>query len=460
MERYRVKTNLAAVTEQWSAVAGPFGPYNASRECYTFTKHSEMVDAIHGSARPESAVLHRKVLAVPGEYPPMPPLPWIGPPGNTCQVFPPQSVVALSPGLIPEVPESWTEGKFEEFLRDMNKKFTSQFDETASLANFVYELNDFKDILRYIRRFAASNSPRGFARSVSNFLHDRGKQGIGGNFLDIELNWKSFIGDVPKILGAYERAMKRLEFLVGHAQFHTHGRRRFMIDPEEEGFETQLIFQIHDLFPSMPSGVMYSVYLVPSHCQVDFNASAFIDNKLELEGINAWWGLADTLGLNNSIKIIWNAVRLSWVMDMFVDSREFLDAFEVQAYSGALAVLGGSASWKVKRWYDVVVRYSGSPPDTLSEETVGGVLCTDYLRGPMNLTDGGFFALRPGLTVQQGALLSALVEARSGITSEAYERLNAFAKTFQTNTGGFGRRYWKRRRRWRFRLDKGSPFPK
>lgn len=445
MDRFRTFTDSKVASENWSVTVGPFGTHYGVRETTHVRKVSHMQDAIHGNLRPESPCAHRKTLVVAGSYPKMDPKPWIPPEMYTTQVHAPESEICFDPDVIPPVPSDWTEGKFDRFLKDANKSFTSQFDESASLANFVLEFKDFKSTLKSIRQLASPHGPRGFARKVGKFLHERADNGIGGNFLDLELNWKAFVSDLPKILGAYTRAMERLKFLVGHSTFHSHRRKRFTIEPGQEGFDEILVLNVGTLIPTAPTGWTYALHLVPDHCQVEFNASAVIDNRLELEGINAWWGVADTLGLNNSVKIVWNAVKLSWVMDMVIDSSEFLDAFEVEAYKGTLAVLSGSASWKVKRWYNIRCRTSGAPPDSLTEENVGSVLVTDYLRAPMNLVDSGFFALRPGLTVQQGALLSALVDAKVGASRGAYRSLRSLTQTFLANRGGFGRSYWKRR---------------
>jgi hypothetical protein len=277
---------------------------------------------------------------------------------------------------------------------------------------------------------------------LREFLHDRAKNGLGGNILDFELNWKSFFSDLPKIWNAYSIAMKRLEFLVGHQSFTTHKRRRFLVEPTE--LPEVRIFNLYD--DVWPFNASYEVWLVPSQVQVTYNASAYIDNHLQLDDISTWWAVADVLGLNNPVRIVWNAVKLSWVADMFVETDEFLDAFEKEAYNGVLVNRGGNCSWKVTRFYDVVCRYSNSDLG-ITEDVVGGLRLINYSRTATTLIKPSLFSLQPGLNAHQTYLLTALGDAQIGITSGGYEKISRLAADFRRNSRTFGRTFWKRGKR-------------
>lgn len=452
MDRIRVLDNGKPTREDWVCVTDFPGypePVVATRTVDTWTKRSAMVDSIHGPKnRPDSSVLHSKVLtSAPRyggnfEYDVL-----IGiPPNVTAYHYAftvPESRIYFPDGAVPTIPDTWVGNRWENFLGSSMAEAIQQFQNEASLANFLIELKDFKRSIRDARKlFHGFGTGRTFFSRVGSFLHDRAQQGVGGNFLDVELNWKSFVKDIPDILNAYGKAMKRLEFLVGHQHFVTHHRKRFLIEPHTEGFDTVGVFSLSELMPSTSGG--YSVRLEPVQCQVEFNSSLYMDNKLELEDINTWWAVADQLGLNNSPKIVWNAVKLSWVVDMFIDADAFLNAFEVQAYKGSLVPMGGTCSWKVTRFYDVVVRHAITPDPFYTESVVGSVRFTDYSRGPHSMGRPVLFSLHAGLSPSQIALLTGLADSLSGASGAGYRVSQRFAQTFVKNKHTFGRNYWKR----------------
>jgi hypothetical protein len=449
MRRARTKTNLRPVTETWQVSFNGGDPYNVTRQTHGFTTYSVMADGIHGSTgprpnRPDSACAHLKITTSAPSYID-PPLVWTGAGANRFDITPPDGVVSFPPGVIPGIPDSVSGYKWRRFQEESFKQFTEQFNEEVSLANFIYELKDFKSAIEEAKKlfFGSKGHHGGFMRSLSSFLHERAKNGIGGNILDLELNWKSFVGDLPKIFSAYSVAMKRLEFLAGHQRFTTHRRIRYMIEPEEEGFTSTQVVDLSDLDGWLGT---YSVWLIPTQCQVTYNASAYVDNHLQLEDINTWWAVADTLGLNNLPKIVWNAVKLSWVADMFVDTSAFLDAFEVEAYTGKLVVTGGNASYKVVRFYDIVIRHpmDDDIPFSTKEVVVGGLRIVDYMRTPVSLIKPSLLSLKPELNTHQQYLLTALGDAQLGLTSKGYKFTSEYVSNFRRNSRTFGRSYWKR----------------
>jgi hypothetical protein len=450
MRRTRRKSNLRPVQEVWTVQFNGGTPYNVVRDTEWFSSHSVMNDGIHGNTRPkpnrpESECVHVKYTTSGNVEYTDPPLVWTGAGANRFDITPPDGPVSFPSSSVPELPESIAGYKFQKFLEDAFQEFTEQFNEEVSLANFIVELKDFRSVLDEAKQlfFGRGGHNGGMLRSISEFLHGRAKNGIGGNFLDIELNWKSFISDLPKIWDSYSIAMKRLEFLAGHQRFTTHKRRRYMIEPETEGFNSVRVDNLAELDQWLGA---YSIWLVPAQCQVTYNASAFVDNHLQLSDINTWWAVADVLGLNNLPKIVWNAVKLSWVADMFVDTSAFLDAFEVEAYSGKLVVTGGNASYKVVRFYDIVLR---TPTDTdipyeTKEEIVGSLRAVSYLRTPVSLIRPSLLSLKPDLNTHQKQLLASLGDAQLGLTSKGYKFTSEYVSNFRKNKATFGKSYWKR----------------
>jgi len=444
MRRQRVKTNESDYSGSWTLrdITGP--QYQKIHNSKQMTKFSVMSDGIHGTGRPDSECAHFKfVSSAPSYSVPENPLS-TGFGGHSVDIIPPDGPIPIHSGVLPELPASFNGRRFMLFVQNASKEFTEQFNEEVSLANFIYELKDFSSAIKQAKDLFSFRGGGGFFKSLKHFLHERAGSGIGGNILDFELNWKSFFQDIPKIWNAYSIAMKRLEFLAGHQSFHTHKRARFLAT--EELTEEQIFDLSDDVWPF--SGASYKVFLVPTQCQVVYNASAFIDNHLQLQDINTWWALADALGLNNSVRIVWNAVKLSWVADMFLETEEFLDAFEKEAYSGILVNRGGTASWKIVRHYDVECR--SSSPDGPGEDVrtvVGGVMLTNYGRTVVQPIRPSLLSLTPGLNPHQTYLLGALADAQTGITSGGFEKISRLAADFKRNRKTFGRRFWKRGKR-------------
>lgn len=441
MRRQREVGNAEPYKGTWTLRNITGNSFKVTHTSIIETKYSLMADGIHGEGRPDSACSHFKYLtSAPAYAQPVNPIE-LGIGGNSVDINPPSGRIPLHSGMLPGIPESITTTKFNRFLLDAQREFTEQFNEEVSLANFVIELKDFRSAIDEAKKLFSFRQGGGFFKSLQSFLHGRAKNGVGGNILDFELNWKSLIGDIPKIWNAYSVAMKRLEFLVGHQQFHTHKRTRFLYD---ESSEVKVFSLVPDVVASFPAA--YEVWLVPSQFQVIYNATAFIDNHLQLEDISTWWALADTLGLNNPVRIAWNAVKLSWVADMFVETEEFLDAFEKEAYNGVLVNRGGCASYKVIRFYDVVCRWSNSDLG-MDESVVGSIRVTDYDRVVSHTIRPSLLSLQDGLNAHQTYLLTALGDAQLGITSGGYEKISRLAADFRRNKRNFGRRYWKRGKR-------------
>lgn len=451
MRRTRTKTNAAPVSETWQIAFDGGDPYIFTRETTGFTTYSVMSDGVHGNAgsrppRPDSGCAHVKMTTSRPDYIDPPLVTHAGAGLSLLEIDPPGSPVAFPPDAVPGPPSSIVNEKFDRFLDDSLKAFVKQFDERVSIANFLYELKDFKNVLKEAKMLFRGRYGQGgsILKNLWGVIHDRLEGGIGGNYLDLKLNWESFISDLPKVLDAYSVAMKRLKFLVEHQNFTTHRRVRFQIPPYQNGFDDVQVVDLSGLTTAL--GV-YSVWLKPAQCQVTFNASAYIDNHLQLEDINAWWAIADVLGLNNSPKIVWNAVKLSWVADMFVDTTDFLDAFEVEAYAGKLVYRGGNASYKIVRFYDIVIKWPKDigPLMGIEESVVGELRVVDYLRTPTGLPNNtSFLGLKSELSTQQKALLVSLGDANAGVTSKGFQFSSAYAANFRKNLRTFGKTRWKR----------------
>lgn len=417
-------------------VVTTISPHTYHLDCSTFTKKSMIYDDtmkerkqwtkdIFGhrilvprinqkKIRPDFACLHKQAaLTSIGKWPTVN-HEWYAYPGLTITMNVP-SVSFRMPETFAEPPLPDVADDYIEFIKNASLSFQQQFKSELSIANFAYELKDFKKQGERMSHAAQGliehKSFRAAKSALRDETKDRIRNGIGGNYLDYHLNWKSLISDVPKCFEFYRKAMQRLEILIGYSQYTEHKSLRFLVPPGENGFERIDVLDVDAVAP--PPGYQYKLWLEPIKCQVTFHVSAVMDNALHTEAFSLWDVMADQLGLNNSPKILWNATKLSWVADMFLDSRTFFDEFEKQALNGALSVQKGCASQKIEQSYAVMVRKSIS--GGTFDVQVAILTFKHYERQPLETLKTGYFGLHKKLNDDQGRLLGALASTMAGV---------------------------------------------
>jgi hypothetical protein len=307
---------------------------------------------------------------------------------------------------IPDFPD--VESDFAKFLTNAAVDMQQQFRSGPSVANFAIELKDFKHLAESLKHLITYKTGASLRKVARDEASRRAAGGVGGAYLDLKFNWEQLVRDIPILGKAYSETMDRLMILIGYSQFHDHRKLNFIRD-----VDTTPIVILDATSFSGYSGFTYQLELVPSPVQVTFHCNGLIKNDVHLDTANQWDALADTLGLNNSPKIAWNATKLSWLAEYLWDSRTFFDAFEKEAYKGALALLGGTCSVKMEAEYTIQVRTSGTG---YGEDVIpmGTLACTSYDRRLLTPVKPGFFETKSSLTSEQGKILAALVDSRLG----------------------------------------------
>jgi len=417
---------------------------------FGFSEKSEMWDETqdthsgkrYGFALQDHTCLHRKLLVDSNTVWPHVHHPWYAYPVDIDVVMSPREFVMPDVDF-PEIPD--VRADFDAFLRRSAKSFQQQFESKVSIANFIYELKDFKDIYSKFQQLALGCQAKkayATAKAVSkDEINGRMRSGVGGNYLDYVFNWQSLARDLPKCFSFYGEAMERLKFLAGYATFTDHRRIKFQIEPFTRGFNA--IYDYDFVPPTGYVGAQLRLQVLPVVCQVTFNANAYVDNKLHMEAINYMDVIADQLGLNNSPKILWNATKLSWLVDFFLDSRDFFDAFEKQALNGFLAVNGGTCSKKIEMVYNINCQYSTA--SGLADRDLGTLTYTYYERTPLRLVKTGLFALNTTLTDDQTLILGALIDSGTGVSSKSASALVDLALSFRKRFRSV-RKGWKSKR--------------
>lgn len=436
--RYRHKGDDDVYHYTWYAQrTNPTAERNWTWDRVASTHSSDIYDSVGPLPRVDNPVLHRRRNVVIVDELPVLVLQQFG--GD--YLLYPHKPFRLPHDVDPGGPD--VNRDYEQFLRYSSEWFFEQFRSKVSLANFLIELKDFRKVVGSLRKVLFSGI-KSLRANASREFRDRLGSGIGSNYLDYVFNWKPLIEDVPKLLSAYKDAMKRYLHLVSQSKWIDHRRIRFTVDPGEKGFDSVLVADLADESVLMGGGIAtYKIWLRPAWSQVTMNASARIENKLHLDTGSQWEAVADQLGLNNGPKVLWNATKLSWLVDFFIDSHDFFKAFEVETFKGHLGVDGGTASVKIECAYDITCQYSDTSFSTV-EVALGSVLYRTYRRDNLLLRRGSLLSITEALTPDQQLILAALAESQSNNLLLGGRTLREWKSTFSRNVKTFGRSKWKR----------------
>jgi len=128
------------------------------------------------------------------------------------------------------------------------------------------------------------------------------------------------------------------------------------------------------------------------------------------------------------------------LVDFFIDSKDFFNAFEKQCATGHLGIDGGCASVKKKLMYSIEVEYSVDNFNTLKYQ-VGSYLIRCYQRDNLILREADLFSVNQSLTTDQQVILAALAESQFRLSVRL---MTTWKRMFARNTRTFGRAPWKR----------------
>jgi len=177
-----------------------------------------------------------------------------------------------------------------------------------------------------------------------------------------------------------------------------------------------------------------------------------------LTGLNTFWGKVDALsaalGLNNPCKIAWNATRMSWLCEYFVNTKPVFDRLAGQPFKGTMEVRAAWTSVKtqflllIESGQDIGPCIYGPHGWTLN----GAYVVTLYERTPgVLMTDQELLSCN--LSAQQMGILAALAESRlhwdqSKWTKWAARSWSPFFSSVRKNPG------WKIPPKWFRRMFK------
>lgn len=220
--------------------------------------------------------------------------------------------------------------------------FTTQIPADVSIANFLYELKDFKELGKHLAK--------GFDILKSgSHLPTKGKikvkkipSAANSTFLEYNFAWAPLIGDLIKLTQVADNIHRRLTFLRDN-----YGKvvKLNFYRPNFYGSDPSILGEVHSTYTNA-EGTYNQLKLVGY--KADFAAHGLLVSRLNglddaLTGLKATWA---ALGLNNPAKIIWNAIPFSFIFDWINPFGHFLDRLAVQPFSGTFDVFDITSSIK------------------------------------------------------------------------------------------------------------------
>jgi len=244
--------------------------------------------------------------------------------------------------VIDNLPVLPTAPIFEAGLKAFNK-FNSQIPLSVSIVNFLYEFREYKDMV-----------PK-FTKKLRSIPH-----AANSNLLSYKFGWEPFIGDMAKLSGLYKKIIDRIDYLR---------KTQKKIVPVRY---KQL--DVYD-YPDIGSYTPWWVYngwssggeeyfrgkLIDAHA--DFYASCKLYH--DLKGLDDHWAylkaLSASLGVNNPVSIVWNAIPFSFVLDWFLPIGNMLENLAINPFEGVWRFWDCTYSVKQTISYDISHFYSGGP---------------------------------------------------------------------------------------------------
>lgn len=279
--------------------------------------------------------------------------------------------------LLPDVPDSL----WEEHCMAAFNGFSTQIPEEVSIANFTWELREIGQLL-----------PR-LSSTIS--------KSIAGGFLNFSFGWKPFVKDLQKLGNLFGTVDAKIQHLI-----NTWGKTVRL------GYYRGRV--IDDVIPipqlvSCGGGHPYSSIAVAGH-RADFRAGGRLYHQLK--GLNSMSGdiraCISALGLNNPVKVVWNAIPYSFVAGWFTRISRHLDTLAINPFKGRWEVSDLSFSLTERI---VIYGYRNEPLNSTFWGEQGRVEVSRYTRldgFPIGVTSFNLNDLNPS----QLTLLAALTVGR------------------------------------------------
>lgn len=298
-----------------------------------------------------------------------------------------------------------------DFAWDLFHKASAQIPEQMSVANFLWDLPEAKNLL------SAFKGMRKTIRRIKSVLN-RGS----GAFLSYQYGIKPMLSDIKGLATFYTATKKRIAFLrkTQGKTFRVRLSRRIIDDPQPDPNGDGTLEAAGTWFYSS-SDVAYGISepanwvyrLGPSLTR--YVGCVSVENRLTgLESLeNQLDAYAAALGLNNPTKVIWDKIPFSFLLEYFVNlDNLFHDLANnpvANPFDGQLVVREGWYSVKriqrIDVWRPVPTGYL---PCSAKYERMASVWNKQYIRNE-GLPLGSYISWKGDLSSLQRALMAALL---------------------------------------------------
>lgn len=269
-------------------------------------------------------------------------------------------------------------------------RFETQFPQEVSLPNFFWELREIGSLMSIIRE----------RRYSWGYLEE-----LPGDLMNWEFGWKPFLDDVGKLGKLFRTIEKRLDALRS-----TYGK------------VTRLGYKAVDVWQPDFSGAGSLIHpliswrglqteLRPSMVETELRVGALFYHEMPYlnDHIGRIRALIGALGLDNPLKVVWEAIPYSFVVDWFLN------------IGGTLATLGTfqdetipweiyNVNWslKTKTTFDLMQVNNPETQPYFWDAKIGEVETTAYSRNT-GYPEYGWLTANTSLTPRQAILMAAMI---------------------------------------------------
>jgi hypothetical protein len=294
--------------------------------------------------------------------------------------------------------------QLNDFAWDSFLNATTQVPETIDLPNFVRELADtVKGIV---------------IKWIGDILHF-----IASGFLAYEFGIAPFLKDIQTIFGLVKAAKKRLKFLRDTYGKVTDIRFKRGLTVSESS-DPEALNDSEDQFLEIRPEDFPRLCTLVAHAQKsEWTLVSHIGVFHQLQGLDEADALLSTIAamccLQNPIKVIWNGIPFSFVLEYFVNLRHFFDNLQLPPFKGVIALR--YANWSMRaenavecyseKWRANIVtsEEEGTHVSYVFYKKKQGRCRNTYYHRRPGLPLGAEVFLTEGLTNMQLALLAALI---------------------------------------------------
>ena len=247
-------------------------------------------------------------------------------------------------------------GLFANLCIDAFNKQITQVPAAFSLFNSVYELKDFKPLIKSLSRIPSLLKNGELVKQIGKPVKSKtdkrklpikvAKSGVD-TFLSWNLQWAPFIGDLETLSKLTNTLSKKLNFLR-----KTKGKEVTIRYSKPDCYTHPQLGQVVLVTNDAPAD-SYERIVLRSYT-ADFNSTWRLKHNLQ-ELDDAWSGFKATLaliGANNPARIVWNAIPFSFMVDWVAPLGKWLDRTAVQPFTGQWDISDVSCSIKEHMIFD------------------------------------------------------------------------------------------------------------